>query len=136
MADVVTDQRIHIQNGDDVTLASHQGISGARRLGAHGLCARRIDLVIRELAWNLVRHAGGGFIRLVGLRGEDRHGVLVESRDRGTGIASLTHTASAPKGLGIGLAIVRRSSDEFTLESTPFRGTCIRAVIWWQSTSS
>lgn len=135
-APVAVERRLFVRDVDDVTLASRACISTAVNLGASTADTGRLDLVIRELGWNLVRHAGGGGIRLVGLRQPGRNGVVIESRDNGPGIRSLpprraVAAPSAAEGLGIGLAAVQRNSNEFSLQTDPEGGTFIRAVIWW-----
>jgi len=133
---------VKVWNEDDVTCASHTGVAHACGQGAPPDIASRIDLVIRELAWNLVHHAGGGVISFSNLKKESHHGIMVESSDAGGGIATLSRERNAPLAhgksisLGIGLAAVQRNSAEFTMQSAPSRGTCIRAVVWWASKSS
>ena len=126
---------IRVRTGDDVTLASVVGRDHAVGLGAMPLIRERVDLVIRELGWNLVRHAGGGLIRLRGLCALERRGVQIDSDDRGRGIGSLLRGVSGD-GLGFVLSAVQRHSDEFTLCSATGCGAHIRVVIWWPSTSS
>lgn len=129
---------VTVSNDDDVMLVSRVGIAQATRLGAHAVAASRVDLVVRELAWNLVRHGRGGSIRLMDMAKAGHCGIMVECADRGGGISisSRAWEAATDGSLGIGLAAVQRNSTEFTLHSAPHRGTCIRAVVWWASTSS
>lgn len=139
-APTAVERRLLVRDVDDVTLLSRACISTATSLGASVSDTGRLDLVIRELGWNLVRHAGGGGIRLVGLRQAGCNGVLIESRDYGPGIGSLPSrraavASRAPHGLGLGLAAIQRNSNEFSLQTDPNGGTFIRVVIWWLSKS-
>lgn len=140
----MAERRVVVRETDDVTLASRVCVDVAGLLGACTISLQRLDLVIRELCWNLVRHAGGGIIHLQGLQQQGRHGVVISSQDCGSGIASLplhyrlqpTSNEGATGGLGLGLAAVQRNSNEFSLQTAPQGGTFIRAVIWWPSKSS
>ena len=93
-----------------------------------------VALVVGELATNLLGHAGGGKIRLRGLRDKERAGVEVLALDRGPGIPDLELCLrdgySSAGTMGAGLGIVYRLSDEFELFSRLGQGTLVRSRIW------
>jgi hypothetical protein len=87
--------------------------------------------VATELAANLVLHADpGGWVLT---RPLPPSGIELIAVDQGPGIAdpaaAVEGRSRAPKGLGRGLAAVRRASCHFDLHSQPGRGTTVLAVV-------
>jgi serine/threonine-protein kinase RsbT len=104
-------------------------------LGFNPVDRTRIEIVILELARNLVVHAGGGTLVLYMQHDPQRgQGFVVESRDTGPGIADLALAMqdgySTAHTLGAGLPGVERLMDEFHIESTVGVGTFVRAIKW------
>ncbi|MHB2018512.1 MAG: ATP-binding protein [Candidatus Xenobia bacterium] len=122
---------VAIKQEDDVLVAAQTLREAARRFGMPPRQEGCLDLVVRELAWNLVHHAGGGTLRLAGLEETHRRGVCIESNDGGSGITSLRRKT----GLGAGLGVVMRQCSEFSL-ATGADGTRVQAVMWWACRSS
>jgi anti-sigma regulatory factor (Ser/Thr protein kinase) len=93
-----------------------------------------IALVARELATNLLAHAGGGEIVLTPIENETRRGLRIESRDRGPGIAdverAMTDGFSTSGSLGYGLGTVNRLMDQVRIASQPGRQTSIVCERW------
>lgn len=124
-----------IKRDVDVYVAMHRGREMATALGFNNVDRTRIEIVILELARNLVVHAGGGKLNLIPLDSpEHGRGMQIESRDEGPGIAdielALQDGYSTAHTLGAGLPGVRRLMDEFVIESTLGVGTYVRAVKW------
>jgi len=117
-------RNLQVSSDDDVVLASQMSREHARLLGGGKHLCHLLDLVVRELAWNLVRHAGGGRLLIQNLEGA----VVIESQDEGPGIAA---TCGQGEGLGLGLRTVQSLANEFTLSTEPGHGTRIRAVLRW-----
>jgi anti-sigma regulatory factor (Ser/Thr protein kinase) len=84
-----------------------------------------IALAVTELATNLIKHAGGGTIKLSAIEGNGRVGIQVESEDNGPGIAdverALTDGYSTAGSLGHGLGAVNRLMDELEFRARPNR---------------
>lgn len=98
------------------------------------LAAQEVALVTSELAWNLVRHAGGGEIELAMTNGASGPAIVVAAIDGSPPIADLEtalldgHTANGPippeermrrRGLGSGLGAALRLSDKLVQEALP-----------------
>jgi anti-sigma regulatory factor (Ser/Thr protein kinase) len=103
----------------------------ARRHGATDEGRARAELAATELATNLVEHADrGGWILTRPLPPARLELIAI---DQGPGIASpgaaMAGRSAAPKGLGCGLAAVRRASAHFDLHSKVGRGTTVLAVL-------
>ena len=88
-----------------------------------------IATMVSELGSNIVKYAGRGVIRLC--RAERRGGVDIDiwAEDSGPGIPDLELALrdhySTGGSLGLGLPGVRRMGDEFRLNSSPEKGTCV-----------
>jgi serine/threonine-protein kinase RsbT len=106
-------------------LARTEGFSATERA--------MIVVAVSELATNLVRYARNGCVRVARVAAEGRHGICIESRDDGPGIANvalaLQDGASTGGGLGSGLPAVRRLMDTFTISTGP-TGTAIAVEKW------
>jgi anti-sigma regulatory factor (Ser/Thr protein kinase) len=103
----------------------------AERLCADPAFAAVAAQTATELATNLLRHASpGGWILA---RPLPPAAVEILAVDHGPGIrdvaAAVEGRAPAPKGLGCGLAAVRRASSYFDVFTRPDRGTVILAVV-------
>lgn len=107
----------------------------ARELGFGQADVARIEIVVRELASNIVRYAGGGQIRLRKVTQAHRQGIEVEAEDQGPGIPDLDMAlqdgfSTGNKGLGSGLPAVRRLMDTFEIVTEVGKGTTVRAARW------
>ncbi len=84
--------------------------------------------VCSELATNLLRYAGGGFI-LLQFDPQQRL-FCIESDDQGPGIANIEKALqegfSTSKGLGAGLAAIQRIMDSLKIHNKPERGLYIQ----------
>lgn len=111
-----------------------------RLLAARGMSPaliRRAAVAAYEAEMNMVLHSHGGTLDVL----IDHTRLEITARDRGPGIPDVQlaleegySTAndwirSLGFGAGMGLANIRRVSDDFALHSTPGGGTTVRAVI-------
>ncbi len=112
--------------------ARHAGLAEDRVAAA--------ELVATELATNLLKHAGGGYILLdlVGppapAYGDERISLVqIVAVDHGPGMTdtavALRDGYSTTASLGAGLGTCLRTADDFGLHSTPGRGTIVMARI-------
>jgi anti-sigma regulatory factor (Ser/Thr protein kinase) len=93
-----------------------------------------ISLAATELASNLVKHAGGGVIKLSSIEAQGRTGIQIESEDTGPGIVhteeALTDGYSTTGSLGTGLGAVNRLMDELEFHNRPDNGLHILCQRW------
>jgi serine/threonine-protein kinase RsbT len=134
--------RVHSEA--DVYAAIGAGRMMGNKMGFETADQMRLETIIAELARNALRYGGGGTVRLRCVQGKSLGtcglGLEIVVEDDGPGIANLVDvlangrssksTGSAPGGLGVGLAAVRRLADEFEIESVAGRGTRVRACKW------
>jgi serine/threonine-protein kinase RsbT len=118
----------------DVYVAIGRARELASALGFDEVDRTRLEIVILELARNILAHAGGGKLSIEPIENAGRRGVAVVAEDDGPGIADIELAMrdgySTAQTLGAGLPGVRRLMDEFAIESTPGVGTRVRAVKW------
>lgn len=105
-----------------------------REAGFEETPSRMIATAVSELVRNILKYAGSGEICLRRVKGMGCRGVEVEVTDQGPGIAdcdaAMQDHFSSGGTLGMGLPGVRRMMDEFSLESTPGKGTRVTAIKW------
>lgn len=125
----------------DVFIARQAAERLASAEGFQRLAAQEVALIVSELAWNILRHAGGGRID-ISVVSDPRHGLALEIRafDPKPPIADLAlaqrdgHTAGGPippgamlhrRGIGSGLGAVARLGDRLVQEPHASGGKCL-----------
>jgi serine/threonine-protein kinase RsbT len=87
-----------------------------------------------ELARNTLQHGRGGTCRMEVLEEPPRTGLRLTFEDRGPGIPNvelaLQDGYTTGDGLGLGLGGAKRLVNEFTIESSPGKGTRVTVVRW------
>ena len=103
----------------------------ARSEGLNEETAGRVALVATEMATNLLKHAGRGYLTLNRFADAEGTGVELLSLDKGPGIADLNRALadgySTAGSLGSGLGTVMRQADRFAIFSRPGLGTAVLA---------
>ena len=106
----------------------------SRAAGFDETPSRMIATAVSELARNILKYAGTGEIRLREVEGKGGRGIEIEAVDWGPGIAdpeaAMRDHFSSGGTLGLGLPGVQRMMDEFSLDSTPGKGTRVTAIKW------
>jgi serine/threonine-protein kinase RsbT len=130
-----TTQSLSIKREVDVYIAMGHGRSLASSLGFNDIERTKIEIMILELARNILRHAGGaGDMTIEPVEQDQRQGMLITARDDGPGIPDIARALqdgfSTAGTLGAGLPGVRRLADAFTIESEMGRGTTVKAWKW------
>ena len=87
-----------------------------------------------EIARNTVDYGGGGTLVIEVVREGTRRGVQLTFSDNGPGItdlkAAMTDGYTTGGGLGLGLSGAKRLSNEFSIESSPGKGTSVTLARW------
>ena len=126
--------RVLVASESDLIAARQQGRLMAQTLGLSPTDATLVATAISELARNIVHYAERGEILIRLVKNGHRHGVSVEARDDGPGIAdarlAMQEGYSSSGGLGLGLPGVKRIMDEFDIVSEVGRGTTITITKW------
>ena len=125
---------LHIQGDADVTAALVTAGDVAVRAGFNERGKNAIMTVVAELARNIVKYAQRGRLTFSVVEHAGSRGLEIEAVDQGPGIADVEQAMrdnfSTGKTLGLGLPGARRLMDEFSIASTPGRGTRVVARKW------
>jgi anti-sigma regulatory factor (Ser/Thr protein kinase)/serine/threonine protein phosphatase PrpC len=118
MTSADTVRREHVVDiAPDVLIAAAAATSVAAQLGFAPQECSEIALAVRELATNILRHAGRGAVEISGRDGT----ITIVARDHGPGVvdreAAQRDGYSTVGGLGYGLGTVNRSMDDLRVES-------------------
>jgi serine/threonine-protein kinase RsbT len=128
--------RVEINSDQDIVIARQKGRVMAAELGFSSGDATLIATAISELARNIVSYARTGELKLKGIHGSSRIGILVVASDDGPGIIDIRQALrdgfSTSGSLGLGLPGVRRLMDEFEITSQPGKGTMVVVKKWRQ----
>lgn len=119
----------------DVYIAMACGRDLALKMGFNTIERTKIEIMILELARNILRHAGGnGDLHLTAVEEAMRTGILIVARDDGPGIPDIARAMqdgfSTTGTLGAGLPGVKRLADHFEIDSHLGRGTVVKAWKW------
>lgn len=118
--------RVVLFSDVDVVRARQVALRLARRRGFPASAQARVDLVIAELATNVIRHARHGSVTITS--SEEMPGcITIECVDRGPGMELPARPSG--KGLGLGLASVAELADSVDITSEPGHGTCVRVTV-------
>src|ERR1051325_3365430 len=126
--------QVQVTQPAGITRAGDAGRKYAAAIGFTEVECEQIALVTTELASNLVKHAGGGAIKLSSLGEKGRAGIQIESEDHGPGIsdveAAMKDGYSTARTLGAGLGAVNRLMDELEIRPRPSAGMHILCQRW------
>jgi serine/threonine-protein kinase RsbT len=124
------------QIGNDVQIASaRQAVREAAVAAGFSLVEQtKIVTAASELARNTLVHGGGGHMELETVTRPGANGIRLTFVDNGPGIADIDRALSdgytTGNGLGLGLGGARRLVQDFTIDSTPGKGTTVTVVSW------
>ena len=128
------EETLGVHSDEDVVRVRQATRRWAVELGFSLVDQTKIVTAASELARNTLIHGGGGLTRLEALQDGARRGLRLTFTDKGPGIPDVQQALrdgfSTGLGLGLGLGGARRLSSEFTLDSTPGQGTCVRITRW------
>ena len=131
---VETHESISIVANDDIVRVRHRVRDWAVALGFGLVDQTKLVTAASELARNTVVYGHGGTVLLESLQNGTRRGLRLTFEDHGPGIPdinqALTDGFTTGTGLGLGLGGAKRLASEFSIESKPGQGTCVRIARW------
>ena len=131
---VLAEDVLPIESDDDVVRVRQQTRARAIECGLRLVEQTKIVTAASELARNTLVHGQGGSMTLELLDDGHRRGLRLTFADDGPGIGdielALRPGFTTGTGLGLGLSGSRKLVDEFSIQSTPGRGTRVTAVKW------
>ena len=125
---------IRIANETDIHFLQNELLKVIVPIGFGLIDQNKIKTVISELAYNIIKYAKSGFVKVSKLEERGKKGVLVQVTDRGPGIIDIKRAMqdnySSSGTLGLGLPGVKRMVDYLNIESSPNKGTEIIVKYW------
>jgi serine/threonine-protein kinase RsbT len=123
-----------LASGEQVVAARQAVRRRAIELGFSLVDQTKVVTAASELARNTVQHGGGGTMTIALIQNGSRTGLSLIFEDHGPGIPDIERAMqdgyTTAGGLGLGLSGARRLSHDFTLKSTPGRGTTVVITRW------
>jgi serine/threonine-protein kinase RsbT len=118
----------------DIVTARQKGRELAASAGFSRTDQTLIATAISEVARNILVYAQRGLVLLHLVESGGRHGIVVEARDEGPGIAdvelAMRDGYSTAKSLGLGLPGARRLMDDLQIETKMGKGTTVTMKRW------
>jgi serine/threonine-protein kinase RsbT len=133
MTVLLSDQHT-VQGAEDVVAIRQAVRQRAVELGFNLVDQTKIVTAASELARNTVQYGGGGRVTIDAVEDFGRRGLRLTFEDDGPGIADIELAMkdgfTTAGGLGLGLSGARRLSNDFSIESTPGKGTRVIITRW------
>ena len=127
-------ETVAVRSSDDVVRVRQAVRARAIEAGFGIVDQTKLVTAASEIARNTVDYGGGGTLRIEIVREGARRGVQLTFSDTGPGItdlkAAMTDGYTTGSGLGLGLSGAKRLSNEFSIESTPGKGTTVTLARW------
>ena len=127
-------ETVAVRSSDDVVRVRQAVRARAIEAGFGIVDQTKLVTAASEIGCNTVDYGGGGTLRIEIVREGARRGVQLTFSDTGPGItdlkAAMTDGYTTGSGLGLGLSGAKRLSNEFSIESTPGKGTTVTLARW------
>ncbi|HWM91147.1 MAG TPA: ATP-binding protein [Thermoanaerobaculia bacterium] len=129
-----TEKRLPIEQEKDIATARLEAWSEAVRIGLSKFTSVKVATAVSELARNIVFYAGRGTVELRSLRDDRGPSLQIVATDKGPGIEPRkleeiwAGTYKSQRGMGKGLAAVKKLVDDFHLDTGPGRGTKVTCL--------
>lgn len=131
---VLSREVMRIAREDDVVNVRRKVRAIAHARGFDSFASAAVTTATSELTRNAWVHGGGGEAIVEEVSDGGRIGIRVEFRDTGPGIADVGRVLaggySTARSMGLGVSGSRRLVDEFSIESSPGKGTVVVFVKW------
>jgi len=128
------DETLPIRSADDVVRVRQEVRKRAAAASLGIVDQTKVITAASELARNTLEYGGGGSAVVQTLVDGARRGVRIIFEDHGPGIAdielALKDGYTSGSGLGLGLGGARRLCNEFSIESSPGKGTRVVIARW------
>jgi serine/threonine-protein kinase RsbT len=131
---VEKDAAMPVQQAEDVVRVRQAVRARAIEAGFSLVDQTKLITAASEIARNTVEYGGGGTLKIETLREGIRRGIRLTFVDKGPGIAdiarAMTDGYTSGSGLGLGLSGAKRLSNDFSVQSTPGKGTQVMLARW------
>jgi serine/threonine-protein kinase RsbT len=131
---VEKNETLAVRTSDDVVWVRQAVRARAIEAGFGIVDQTKLVTAASEIARNTVDYGGGGTLRIEIVREGTRRGVQLTFSDNGPGIADIAAAMAdgytTGDGLGLGLGGAKRLSNEFSIQSSPGKGTTVTLARW------
>jgi len=131
---IVSRAVLPIRSQEDIVRVRQAARESAVAQGMTLVDQTKLVTAASELARNTLNYGGGGEVEIVRIEELPRKGVRLTFLDQGPGIpdveAALRDGFTTGGGLGLGLGGARRLCNEFSIDSTPGKGTRVMIGRW------
>jgi serine/threonine-protein kinase RsbT len=118
---------IKVENETDIFFIQNELVKVIKPLGFGLVDENKIKVIVSELAYNIIKYATRGFIRISQMEEQGKRGVVIKAIDKGPGIddvdKALQDNYSTSGTLGLGLPGIKRMADELKVNSSIDKGT-------------
>lgn len=131
---IVSRAVLPIRSQEDIVRVRQAARESAVAQGMTLVDQTKLVTAASELARNTLNYGGGGEVEIARIEELPRKGVRLTFLDQGPGIpdveAALRDGFTTGGGLGLGLGGARRLCNEFSIDSTPGKGTRVMIGRW------
>ena len=127
-------KRLSIDQEKDIATARLEAWSEAVRIGLSKFTSVKVATAVSELARNIIFYGGKGFVELKSTKDDRGPTLQIVASDKGPGIEPRkldeiwAGTYKSQRGMGKGLAAVKKLVDDFHLDTGPGRGTTVTCL--------
>lgn len=127
-------KRLAIDQEKDIATARLEAWSEAVRIGLSKFTSVKVATAVSELARNIVFYGGKGYVELKSTKDDRGPTLQIVASDKGPGIEPRkldeiwAGTYKSQRGMGKGLAAVKKLVDDFHLDTGPGRGTTVTCL--------
>ena len=131
---LVSAETLQLATSDHIVIVRQAVRQRAIDLGFSLVDQTKIVTAASELARNAIQHGGGGRATIESVTDGARRGLRLTVEDDGPGIRDIETAMrdgfSTAGGLGLGLSGSKRLANEFSIASTPGKGTRVIITRW------
>ena len=125
---------ITIKSELDIFFLQNELLKVAGPIGFDLIHLSKIKTIVSELAYNIIKYAKRGRIKISKIEERGKIGILTQSIDKGPGIididTAMKDNYSSGGTLGLGLPGIKRMANYFKIDSFPNKGTEITIKYW------
>ncbi|REA62948.1 anti-sigma regulatory factor [Dyadobacter luteus] len=127
-------ENMAIQQERDLIFCRNRVKEVAGKIGMGLVNQTKLITATSELARNMLIYGGGGIMRLEIITRGKLEGIQLTFEDKGPGIADVDKAMqdgfTTGRTLGMGLPGAKRLVNEFSIQSTPGKGTTVKILKW------
>jgi len=125
---------VRIKDEVDIYFIQDEVLKILNPIGFNLVEVNKVKTIVSELAFNIIKYAEKGFIRVTRIEDRGKIGIQIIAVDRGSGISNIEEAMkdnfSSSGTLGLGLPGIKRMADYLKVNSSPSEGTEVIVKCW------